>query len=91
MSNTLKGTSVPEEPLVVRTIHSLYRIGPADDAGERIVIKEGEDGKPLPFSRGKIVLLAEGKRMQVVWPGAAHGKAWTTSMVESIIIGQKLA
>jgi len=52
---------VPGGSLIVKTIEKVfYRFGPANERGEREVVR---DGAPLDFPRCKIVFLSNGRRM----------------------------
>lgn len=80
--NVLDGRIITSEPLVVETESSVYRIGPADDNGERDIIREPN---PLPFTRCRITFLLARKPMVFVPINFDSGEPWGTSDVRSII------
>jgi len=73
--------NIPEGEFTARTENSVYHFGEADESGERTLVREG---RPLRFSRGKILFLSEGKRMKIKIVDDPKGGAWETSPIVSI-------
>ncbi len=78
-----EGMNVPKEQMLVKTRYSTYRLGPADENGERDITR---DGKALPYKRCIVTFLFLGKEMRCTWV-ADFSRELCTSAVESIIVG----
>lgn len=75
-----KKTEIPIKAVVVSTKNSVYRFGEADQKGERSVSQEG---KPLDFSRCRIISLGIGEEMELECLDGPH-PGWYTTAIRSI-------
>lgn len=75
---SMKCVEVSQKQMLITTENSVYWIGPADENGERDIEREVV---PLPFTRGKIILLEEGGYMQIIPSGCGGEEPWTTTKV----------
>jgi len=75
-----KEPEIPQNPLVVTTHNSVYKLGKAEESGKRTVSR---DGHPLDFTECKILLLKKGGSMELECFDCAHLN-WYTTMVISI-------
>ncbi len=74
--------NIPQGPFKVTTLNSVYRLGKADESKERTVSR---DGRPLNFTKGKVLFLAVGKPMLIkTSDDPDRGSDFQTSLVQSI-------
>lgn len=75
-----KKAEIPAKVITVNTENSVYRFGEANQKGERTVSR---DGRPLDFTRCRIVSLAVGDNMELSCLDGPHPE-WHTTVVCSI-------
>ena len=75
-----KDELISVKAMVVKTKNSTYRIGEADENGEREVSR---DEKPLDFKRCKVTVLKIGEEMELECVDPQY-PAWFTTTVFSI-------
>ncbi len=75
-------TEIPIKPFVVKTRNSVYRLGKAKPNGERSIKR---DGRPLKFTRCKVLDLLVGDQMQLqCFDGPFQEDGFHTSTVVAV-------
>jgi hypothetical protein len=75
---------IPASALVVKTVNSVYRLGPAPGSGDRTITR---DQRPLLFKLCRVTTLKVGQAMELLRLDVNTHVPWRTTIVRSITPG----